>query len=81
MLISNAMPSIPVLVDAPLVRTCVRAHLAGVRGPCVHAFVLPMPPERPPHFVAPATDYARVHVSVTLLGVRVIVGSFEGPRG
>lgn len=61
MIVKDAVMLLPVFVDAPLVRTLVRAHVTAEPRFRIHALELPMPPEGSLHRVTLAA--VRAHVS------------------
>lgn len=60
-IVEDAVMLLPVLVDAPFVRTLIRAYVTAEPRYRIHALELPMPPEGPLHRVTLAT--VRAHVS------------------
>lgn len=69
-LIAAGVMLLPVLVDAPLVRAPVLAHLAAELGLRVHALELAMPPQGPPHRVILTAVRAHVELLARLAGPR-----------
>jgi len=61
-LVEDPVVSLPVSVDAPFVRTRVRAYVTAELRFRIHALALPMSPERSFHRVTLAT--VRAHVSL-----------------